>query len=220
MKCGGTSVKEVLHNWFNVEYDYFEDHNNLNEFMKYKLNTDLLSGDTCIAGHFQFEGIYIHQRYLRALENKSKFRLFSFIRDPLDFRASLYYYAKARNSNFKNYKLSDVILNNQNLLSTLFPCDESNYKNVLDRYYFIGFVEKMQESLDKFADLINKKRQRLPLANKSEKDSQLENLSPEVLGKFKDRNKLDYQIYEYCLEKFYKMMLFVPGISLMNYLSV
>jgi len=211
MKCGGTSVKEILKNWFNVEYDYLEEYDNLNSFLKFKLNSEILNSDYCIAGHFQFDGIFLHQRYREIIDNKN-FRIFTFVRDPLSFRASLYYYSRKRISNMQKFKLKDVILNDMNLMSNLFPCDETNYKKVLDRYFFIGIVEQMQVSLDKFADLIYKKRQNLPMVNISEKDSQIEDLTPQVLGKFKDQNRLDYLIYDYCREKFEKLIILTAGV--------
>ena len=204
MKCGGTSVKEILQEWFNTEYDYIEASENLNAFLKYKLNTGNLNADNCIVGHFQFEGIHLNQRYPEVFDNPDKYRIFTFVRDPLQFRASLYYYTR-KNEIIKDYKLPEIIMNTPNLISRVFPCDEDNYKDVLDKYFFIGIVEKMQESFDKLADLINKKRLKLPYANISEKDDQLANLSAEFITKFKEKNKLDYMIYDYCLEKFNKL---------------
>ncbi|MBK8382818.1 MAG: hypothetical protein IPL16_13225 [Ignavibacteria bacterium] len=94
MKCGGTSVKEILQDWFKIEYDYIEASENLNTFLKYKFNLLIINSDTCIVGHFQFEGIHLNQRYPEVFDNPDKYRIFTFVRDPLQFRASLYYYYK------------------------------------------------------------------------------------------------------------------------------
>lgn len=203
MKCGGTSVKEILQEWFNTEYDYIEASENLNTFLKYKLNTGSMNADNCIVGHFQFEGIHLNQRYPEVFDNPDKYRVFTFVRDPLQFRASLYYYTR-KNEIIKDYNLSQIIMNTPNLISRVFPCDENNYKEVLDKYFFIGIVEKMQESFNKLADHIHKRRLTLPYANISEKDDQLSKLSPEFIAEFKKKNYLDYLIYDYCLAKFNK----------------
>lgn len=203
MKCGGTSVKEILQDWFNTEYDYIEASENLNTFLKYKLNTGSMNADNCIVGHFQFEGIHLNQRYPEVFDNPDKYRIFTFVRDPLQFRASLYYYTR-KNEIIKDYNLSQIIMNTPNLISRVFPCDENNYREVLDKYFFIGIVEKMQESFNKLADHIHKRRLKLPYANISEKDDQLSKLSPEFIAEFKKKNYLDYMIYDYCLEKFNK----------------
>ncbi|MBK9332321.1 MAG: hypothetical protein IPM96_07995 [Ignavibacteria bacterium] len=76
---------------------------------------------------------------------------------------------------------------------------------MIDRYYFIGIVEKMQESFDKLAEMTGKEKVTLPFVNKSEKDIQVKNLSQEFIDSFKKTNELDYKIYNYCLEKFSKL---------------
>ncbi|MEO6694664.1 MAG: methyltransferase domain-containing protein, partial [Ignavibacteria bacterium] len=60
MKCGGTSVKEILQEWFNIKYDYIEDSDDLYSFLNYRLKTANFTGESCIIGHFQFDGIYLH----------------------------------------------------------------------------------------------------------------------------------------------------------------
>ncbi len=205
VKCGGTSVTETLQYWFNVEYEYPEETPSLDYFLKYKLNLSNISMDNCITGHFHFEGIHLNQRYPEIIKNERDFKVFAFIRDPLKIRISLYYYNKNL-LGISNISLHDSIKHfTKNFLATLFPCDETNYKEVLDRYFFIGIVEKMQESFDKLADLINKKRLTLPFSNTTQKDSQVSELSPEFIAKFKNENKLDYMIYDYCVEKYNKI---------------
>lgn len=205
IKCGGTSLAETIENWFQVETDRVEFSGNVNNFIKYKLNTLNLTSDNCIVSHFQFDGVFLHQRYPELIERKNDFKIFTFVRDPLTFRASLYYYTKNDEWN-TGYSLKEVISNDENLISKLLPCDETNYKDVLDRYFFIGIVERMQESFDILADLTKKKKITLPFANRSEKDDQLSNLSPEFISEFKRKNKLDYMIYDYCLEKLNKLI--------------
>ncbi|HMS65641.1 MAG TPA: hypothetical protein PKD83_10365 [Ignavibacteria bacterium] len=200
IKCGGTSLAETIENWFQVEIDRVEFSGNVNNFIKYKLNTLNLTSDNCIISHFQFDGVFLHQRYPELIEKKNEYKIFTFIRDPLNFRASLYYYTKNDEWN-TGYPLEEVISNDENLISKLIPCDENNYKEVLDRYFFIGIVERMQESFDILAELLNKKKLTLPFANRSEKDDQLSKLSPEFISEFKRKNKLDYMIYDYCTEK-------------------
>jgi len=205
MKCGGTSVKEILQNWFDTEYDYMEEAENKNQFLKYKLNLNNLISETCITGHFQYEGIFLEQRYPEILKNKNDFKIFTFVRDPLKICISLYYYNK-NNLGIENMGLKDSMKYfTHNFLASLFNCNEDNYKNILDRYFFIGIVEKMQDSFDKLADILNKKRITLPVSNRSEKDSQLSEITTAFKAEFRERNKLDYLIYDYCLEKFIKI---------------
>lgn len=206
IKCGGSSLLKVLYNWFNIEVDRLETYGDKESFVKYKINSPILFSDTCITSHFQFEGVFLHQRYPELIAKKDEFRVFFFIRDPLKFRISHYYYSK-NEPGFKGFSLKQIISYDKNWISGLLPCDENNYKEVLDRYFFIGIVEKMQTSFDILADLTNKKRMTLPFENVSEKDDQLNEITPEIIEEFKKRNSLDYMVYDYCLEKFNKTLL-------------
>jgi len=204
VKCGGTSVKEVIANWFNIQNDYLENSESLNIFLKYKLNLENLVSGSCIIGHFQNDKIYLKNRYPEIFEDKEDFRIFTFVRDPLQIRFSMFYYNK------KLYESENINLHDSmkyfpdNFLASLFPCDESNYKEILDRYFFIGIVEDMQGSFDKLAKMLNRKKLKLPFVNRSVKDSQINELPSDFISNFKENNKLDYMIYDYCLKKFSK----------------
>lgn len=211
MKCGGTSLAVALEKWFAMEdefmYDVKNNSNNfeLNSFIKHKLNLDNISSDTCIRGHYHDDGFFIHQRYPEAITRNKEFKIFTFIRDPLSVRISLYFYLNKEGVYYNNVSLVNSVINFKNILSYWLPCDESNYKEILDRYFFIGIVEKMQESFDKLADITGKKRITVPTFNTTKKDAQISELTPEIIDKFKKKNHLDYLIYNYCLEKFSKM---------------
>jgi len=201
MKCGGTSITLALQKWFMLEFDLIEESKEINNFLKYKFNTGNFIGDNCLIGHFQYDGFYLHQRYPEIIDDKEKFRVFTFIRDPLSVRVSLYYYVR-KSGAFGETPMTKIISNATNFISNLFPCDETNYKEIIDRYFYIGIVERMQESFDKLAELTNKKKIELPYTNITEKDSQMEQLTPEFIESFKENNKLDYLIYDYCVKKF------------------
>lgn len=204
MKCGGTSLVYALHNWFNIIFDHFGAPNGIysgiNDYYKYKLNTDNLVSDTCIVAHFQNDGVFLMQRYPEVLLKPNEYRAFLFVREPMGFMTSLYYYGrKSIKGSLENY-----LKGHSNYMANLIPCDINNYKEVIDSYFFVGIVERMQESFDKLADIVGKKRIKLPYVNKSEKDDQVSEMSPEFIEKFRQRNKLDYLIYNYCLEKLEK----------------
>jgi len=201
MKCGGTSLFNALDQWFKTLDDNILDED-LNVYLQKKYNTEIFHSDVCLRAHFQKEGIYLHQRYPEVIANKDKFRIFSFIRDPLSVKISKYYFLKSLSGKNFNIKLRDSILKERNFLSGLFPCNESNYKEMLDRYYFIGIVEKFQESFDIFAAKTGKRKIILPKLNTSEKDEQMVDITPEFKKLFRELNELDYKIYEYCLKKF------------------
>jgi len=208
MKCGGTSVTMALQKWFNLQLDHISVESKkieLNQYLKYKLNLENINSNSCIISHFHFDGTFLHQRYPEVLEPKSEFKIFTFIRDPLAIRASLYYYERKRGG-FQNLTLKTYINNSgSNFLAKLFPCDETNYKEVLDRYFFIGITEKMQESIYKLSTLVNGKKITVPVVNTSQKDNQLDELGAKFIEEFMEKNRLGYLIYDYCIEKFNKI---------------
>jgi len=204
IKCGGTSIHNALKNWFNVEFDHLVEPDNVNNFSKYRYNLENITSDTCIVGHFAQEGIFVHQRYPEIQDKNSRIKVFTFVRDPLQFSISFYYYTLGKGK-FQNIKLQEHLEYQKNFLSYFLNCDESNYKKVMDQYFFIGITEQMQLSFDKMANILNKKRVFVPYVNKSEKDSQILELNEKFKENFRKRNDLDYKIYEYCLEKFFKI---------------
>lgn len=205
MKCGGTSVAHNLQFWFHLIYDHLISEESLEEYKKNRIDINQLGSDYCIVGHYAYEGTYLFQRYPELIEKKKKFKAFTFIRDPLMFYISFYYYTKKSGRQIQN-TLFEFINDNQNLLAYYFPCTEQNYKEVLDRYFFIGITERMQESLDILAGLINKRKLKALTLNKNEKDSQISLLRDDFLEEFMKKNELDYKIYKYCIEKFNKYL--------------
>ncbi|MBV6478191.1 MAG: hypothetical protein HGGPFJEG_00939 [Ignavibacteria bacterium] len=213
IKCGGSSLGAILTKWFNFENDLydkiggklgFDYGGNLNNFLKYKFNIENLSSDCCIRGHFQHKDIFIDQRYPEIFNRKNEYRVFTFVRDPYKVLLSLYYFGRKREYDYKDISLETFFKSTRNFLSYLLNCNEDNYKEILDRYYFIGIVDNMQESIDKLADRIGNRRIKVPLYNTTKKDTQLEKITPEFKKFIKEYNSLDYKIYNYSIEKFNK----------------
>lgn len=204
IKCGGSSAVNEMFNWFNLEFDHLVDATKINEYTKTRYNIDNINSDTCVVSHFSHHGAFLSQRYPEILTKNEEIKTFIFVRDPLKFKISLYYYIRNQ-GRFQDIPLLNQLKFNRNFLSSLIPCDETNYKEVLDRYFFIGIVEHMQESFNKLAKLLNKKKLVIPVMNQSIKDEQTSQITPELIEKFKENNKLDYKVYNYCLEKFLNM---------------
>lgn len=132
-KCGGTRLLKALANWFILIKDFQTQWN-----MDYPPSAKLenLTPWHCLCGHFEEDGYRLRQRYPEALSS-DRYRVFTFIRDPLMVKLSLYWY-------------------------------ETEYKKV-------AF-------------------------------SSVEELSPELVAKFREINCLDYLIYEYSVERFKKAL--------------
>ncbi|MEO8446476.1 MAG: hypothetical protein ABI528_03225 [bacterium] len=199
MKCGGTSLSHLLSKWFGMIYDHITGPEDLEVYKNSPYDLANLSSDQCLTGHFAYEGTYLHQRYPEVISRSTNYRSIIFVRDPLSFFLSLYYYSKKNGRMDKSLK--DFYKDNQNLIAYFIPCEENNYREVLDSYFFIGVVERMNYSVLKLSQLINKRYFPPPFLNKSEKDQQYSLITPSFKKEFIKKNELDYKIYNYCLDK-------------------
>lgn len=201
-KCGGTSILDALAQWFVLVPDYGS---GWTGYYPRKLNIELLRSAQCLCGHFELEGNHLHQRYPQVFES-DRYRVITFVRDPLEAKLSLYRYEKENNvSNASS--VEDHLMSRPNYIADRFPATEENYREIIDRYLFVGILEAGQESLDLLAGMLGKPRVTLPWKNSTRKDSQTmaESISEDCLEKFRGHNKLDYLIYDYCVRKFRKM---------------
>jgi hypothetical protein len=199
-KCAGTSAVDALTNWFMVLKDYpvgWSDENKSQVYQKFcdnSIDLDKLKPYQILVGHYHLEQSFLHQRYPNWKEKG--YKVFTFFRDPLELRISLYHY-EIRNNRFTDDEPLEkqLLQHKQNYVAGLMPCDDSNYMEVLQRYFFIGIVEKYQESFDWLSKLIGKPPIKLKTYNESTRKSL--NLSDDLIAEFKEINQLDYKIYNY-----------------------
>jgi hypothetical protein len=197
-KCGGSSLLTVLEKWFVVKSDYRED---WSENYPEKQDLNLLNASHCLVGHWEVDGYYLYQRYPEIIKHDN-YRIFTFLREPLEVQLSLYSYEKKYAGRPSTTIIEHLSLR-PNYLASVFPATEDNYKEILDRYFFIGILEQAQESLSQLAHLLSKPEITMPNINKMDSRRCLrEHLCPEIVEKFRHENKLDYMIYEYAVERY------------------
>ena len=90
-KCGGTSLSYLLNQWFIVKRDYRKDWNSAH---KNKYNLNKFRSINCLAGHWELPEVYLNKRYPEVFTN-DKYKVFTFLRDPLEHSLSLYSLARA-----------------------------------------------------------------------------------------------------------------------------
>ena len=200
-KCGGTSLNEVLDRWFITIKDYRVGHT-----MDYPIKADIsrLRSCHCLCGHFELGGYHLHQRYPEVFI-LSRYRVFTFVRDPLQVQLSLFRYEKMHNvSNAKS--IEEHLSLRRNYMANRFPATLDNYKDVINRYFFIGILEESEASVAILASMMGKRFKQLPWRNKSRKDVSnnigTEEISQELIVRFRNENTLDYLIYDYCVDNF------------------
>ena len=164
-----------------------------------------LHSKACLCGHFGHNGYMIDQRYpsvFNSFRARHRYRVFSFLREPLKMRCSLYRHQIQNDINV-TATLPESIMEFSNYYSRIIGVNEENYKNKLDQYFFIGIQEELQLSFDALAKLLKKPKLELPVINTTEKyvTNSVESLNDQQIQEFKKENLLDYQIYNYVQEK-------------------
>jgi len=117
-------------------------------------------------------------------------------------RCSLYRHQLLKNENPADDLFKSIMTVN-NYYARIFGVDESNWRESLDKYFFIGLSDDLQFSFDLLADLIDKPKANLVRENTTriESDSSEKSLSEEQIEEFKNANQLDYQIYNYVKQR-------------------
>ncbi len=175
--------------------------------MKYPTAVDLstLNSKFCICGHWEFGGYHLYQRYPEVLDSE-KFKIFTFLREPLEVSLSLFRYEKENNINV-DMGIEEHLSIRNNYIANIFPVTETDYKEVIDRYFFLGILEEGQCCVDTLAEMIGKKK--IILSRHNETDANLltdrKSLPQDMVAKFKEENSLDYLIYNYAYSKFNKL---------------
>jgi hypothetical protein len=201
-KCGGTSVLKMLASWYRPVHDYRQ---NWTSSYQNRLNLDYLTPGQCLCGHFELDGYHLAQRYPGLLENP-RFWVFSFIRDPLEVKMSLFRY-EAKNNVTKPRTIEKHLSTRKNYLANVLGVGWDDFKTVLDKYAFIGVLEESALSFEMLAWLLKKNKTELPWENKTlggEERSQ-DALPSLIVQQFKEENGLDYAIYNYAVERFKKL---------------
>lgn len=196
-RCGGTSLRRSIAEKKRVFHDYRVDWGSV---YPVRYPTSKLGKSDCLCGHFELDGYHLFQRYPE-IDNDGRFRLFTFLRDPLDVAVSNYFY-QLKNDQSKSVDVHDYLFSNTNYLARILNVNAENFRERLDRYDFIGIVENYEESLRALSVFLECDGLTLNRVNSAERTESLDIISQEEINKFKEQNSLDYLIYEYAVHKF------------------
>ena len=201
-KCGGTSVRQALKSWFHINNDYLDEHETK---VTPPIDLGTLISHNCVSGHFGHDGQHLAQRYpqvFKGFNARRRYRVFTFIRNPLKMRCSLYRH-DLKVGSVEHESLVTAIMSYNNYYARIMHIDERTWREQLDRYFFIGNADNLQESFDLLAEQIGKPKLVLPKSNttKRGKSNTQDSLTEEQIAEFKAHNQLDYKIYEYVLAR-------------------
>lgn len=192
-KCGGTSWRRTINDCKNTYNDY---RLSWSTIYPPRYNLFKLTQDDCLCGHFEPDLQPLSLRYPEVYSGKHK--LISFVRDPLAIAISYSRYRSSERNEHRDVALD--VANTRNYLSHYFQVTEENYRQVLDSYEFIGVLEFPKESMRALKSALRIERD-LTLQKINSSGKQLLSLDNEFIKKFRERNELDYKIYNYCLNK-------------------
>ena len=197
-KCGGTSLIQILNKWFIVIRDYRKDWSSTHSS---SINIYKLRSTHCLSGHWELPGVYLGERYPEVFSNE-RYKVFTFLRDPLKHSLSLYRYEK-ENDQTDIKDIEEHFKIRPNYMATILNANEENYKQIIDRYFFVGIVEDMDKSIKILSRLVEKKYHKIPWINRTDlsSDTKFDALSRSTIDLFKEINKVDYLIYDYAYEK-------------------
>lgn len=209
-KTAGTSFTDVLRKWFwpGFHAHYFDHQHGRMPLrprkIKWLLHYTRLY-PMCIHGHFEEEaGVY--ECYPRASQ------FITVVRDPLELQLSLFFDHKRRlkEEGGLYWKGKEVqmefdgdidqwVEERPSFLLKFFPwaITLDNYQEVINKHFVhIGVTEELQQSINIFAEKLEKKTIEVPHKNISPRT---ERPSESAIRKFREKHPLEYALYEYCL---------------------
>lgn len=191
-KCGGTSLVQILKEWFNIgfHHHYIDvKHNRPPRMIGLKRYLRFIGYPTCVHGHFynpEYWGLYDY--YPECTQ------LITFLRDPVELHISGYFYRKMQIERGSFYWKGKRIekLNYSSVDEWLEKVPMSKYKENLpieiwdnpekyikERFIYVGIMEDYQKSLNELAiglgmKKINVKRENQSIHNEKPSNSSID----------------------------------------------
>lgn len=220
-KCYGQSLRRYFAQFMATHTDYesaFGDHE---AYASLPYDTSTLAADDILMGHFVQVTMPLANRYPEVMTDP-RFHRFSFLREPMQRQISQYYYSNRPRANppkrrSENYSLNWLLSRASNPMASCFQVDESNYEDVLAKYFFLGVSERHEESMKVLVERIFRiysaapksagvrrvlkavehlRGRGLPHENRTARDREAEVIPDDVIATFKERNALDIKMYE------------------------
>lgn len=171
-----------------------------------------LPDSAVLVGHFELPGCHWTEIYPEAL-TRPDIKVMTFLRNPLQLHASLYRY-EGKHGVRRSATLAEHLKLRPNYMASLLRADAGNWREILDRYWFVGTTERVQEGFDALARSFGKPS--LPVVRTNETvladDSDPSRLPPAAVADFMEANALDYEIYHEVNRRFDAFQAALPGL--------
>ncbi|MEO0368563.1 MAG: hypothetical protein AAF197_07230 [Pseudomonadota bacterium] len=194
----------ALRHWFELIPDY---HRGPHEPHEERKSLADLDSNQCLVGHFGEPGYFIEHRYpefWQARFARYRYRVFAFVREPLDMRCSLYRHHTQHTEQAAGMTLAEHIMTQPNYISCIMNLTRENYLEVLDKYFFIGLFEDLQPGFDLLSQRLKLPRIELPMRNLTTKNAANDRavLTDQEIDAFRQQNQLDYLVYQYVRDRY------------------
>ncbi len=211
-KCGGTSFNVFLESVFKVRRDYIgrggpkANPKRMEDFLSKVPSLETIKPHVCLAGHYNLPGTFLWERYPN-LEN-FEHRKFTVLRDPFETARSGVYFGMKRGKIAEDLSprtVSKRILKRANYFArVLGVSNESEIDKVLDRYWFVAPLTRVEDAAKLIEQTIGKKGPEIGRTNTTSKPQEID---VELAREFRDASALDYAIYERASKRFDELMI-------------
>lgn len=201
-KCGGTAFREACGRMFPVLHEPkcgegpFREADGGGASAMNGLLADLSLGEAeivMITGHYVHDGVRPWERFAEWRESGQELELLTVLREPLGRVISSFNFRKQRERKVPQ-TLEDWVGRKRNTQARYLGYDGGSAEEFLQRYGFVGITEQLQVSVDLLAVQLGCESTEVEQTNvTSRKQAEL---SAELVDKFRERNELDYKLYE------------------------
>jgi hypothetical protein len=194
-KAGGTTCRAVFRRWFRERAEYRRPW--ATSGFPAPIDLDSLEADEILSSHFESDiaAFRLKNRHPRILEDP-RFRLFTLVRDPLEIALSTHAFELAMRQPDETWSplpLGEYLRTASGAFLLHFDCTADDWRQVLDRYWFIGTLDRLEECLAFLAREMGKPLGEVPRLNETPRAEQPD---PADVETFRRNNRLDYEIYE------------------------
>ena len=158
----------------------------------------------CLQGHFnRLRGFGIEEYYPTATQ------FVTILRDPFELMVSHYFYVRkvggewSDQSQVPKTDLQTYLKENKPNMLNHFPREITldNYKDMIEEYFiYVGITEKLDESMRRIGHKLGfEHSKKVDVLNTTQRTQVV---PIEFQDQFREINRLEYEVYQYCLSKF------------------
>lgn len=210
-KTGGTSLRKMLAAWFWNVNDYREPWSTT---LPAPQDLSVLTPRHLLCGHFAADGMPLLERYPE-LADTTAWRRICFLRDPFETALSIWFFERAnRGKHDPDYvvqPLGEFLRSYEGHYLGHFECTPETWRETLERYWFIGTLERLGECMAFLAEALDQPPPETILQhNRTARDPDLV-LDPADVADFTRRMAVEFEIYRHVSARLDRQLKEGPG---------